>query len=175
MRVDLRQRLCYIFSFFKRYLILKCHSRGHKLEYIKLLKTSYSSSWHKYFFSLNIVFSCMDALLHKFETWSSNDNQLSIVITWRVTEFSDLISLLSIWSCSWIICFVDICSSINLNLSGFTIMLIFLNQFAVDSNPFFNVSSNVYLFLDASELYCHLQNYKYHNSLIPLACHYGIF
>ena len=98
------------------------------------------------FFSLNIAFSCIDALLHSFEIWSSNDNWLSIVIPKRVTKFSDLISLLSIWSFSWITFFVDFCRSINWDFSGFTIMLLFLNQFTGDSDSFFNVSNNVSLF-----------------------------
>ena len=99
-----------------------------------------------YFFSLNIAFSCIDALLHSFEIWSSNDNWLSIVIPKRVTKFSDLISLLSIWSFSWITFCVDFCRSINWDFSGFTIMLLFLNQFTSDSDSFFNVSNNVSLF-----------------------------
>ena len=51
-----------------------------------------------YFFSLNIAFSCISVLLHSFQIWLSNDNRLSIVIPKRVTEFSDLILLLQIWS-----------------------------------------------------------------------------
>ena len=50
-------------------------------------------------------------------------------------------------------------------------MLLFLNQFTANSVSFFNVSSNVSSFLDATEMYCHLQNYKYKNRLPPLASH----
>ena len=38
------------------------------------------------------------------------------------------------------------------NLCGFTITLLFLNHFTFDSNSFFNVSSNVSLFLDETEI-----------------------
>ena len=141
---------------------------------MKLLRTTSNSFWLMYFFSMNIAFSCIDALLHSFEIWSSNDNRLSIVIPKRVTEFSDLISLLSIWSVSWITFFVGFCRSIIRDLSGFTIKLLFLNQFTANSDSFFNISSNVSLFWMQLKLHCHLQNYKYQNSLIPLASHKGI-
>ena len=137
----------------------------------KTVKNNFQFFLLMYFFSLNIAFSCIDALLHSFEIWSSNDNWLSIVIPKRVTKFSDLISLLSIWSFSWITFFVDFCRSINWDFSGFTIMLLFLNQFTGDSDSFFNVSNNVSFFWMQLRLYCHLQNHKYQNSLIPLASH----
>ena len=70
----------------------------------------------------------------------------------RVTEFSDLILLLSIWDFSGIIFSVDLCRSINWNLARLSIMLLFLNQFAADSDSFFNVSSDASLFLDATEI-----------------------
>ena len=113
----------YVFNFSIDLLVIKCNTRVQKLklEYIKLLRTTSNSFWLMYFFSLDIGFSCIDALLHSFEIWSSNDNRLSIVIPKRVTEFSDLISLSSIRSFSGIIFFVDFCRSINWNLSGIPI------------------------------------------------------
>ena len=142
------------------------------MEHIKLLRTTSNSFWLMYVFSLNKAFSCIDVLLHSFEIWSSNYNRLSLVISIRVTEFSDLISLLSIWSYSWITFFADFCKCINWILSVFTIMLLFLNQFTTNSDSFFNVSSNISLFFWIQlKLYCHLQNHKYQNSLIPLASH----
>ena len=122
------------------------------MEYVKLLRATFSSFWLMYFFRLNKAFSCMDVLLHSFEIWLSNDNWLSIVIPKRVTDFSDSISLLSIWSFSWITFFVNFCRSINWNLSEFTIMLLILNQSTADSDSFFNVSRNALLFLDATEI-----------------------
>ena len=38
------------------------------------------------------------------------------------------------------------------NLSGFTIMLLFRKQFTTHSDSFFNASSNVSLFLNATEI-----------------------
>ena len=122
------------------------------MEYIKLLRATFNSFWPMYFLSVNIAFSCMDALSHNFKIWSSNDNRLSIVIPKRVTEFSGSISLLSFWSISWITCCTDYCRSIIWILSGFNIMLLFLNQINADLDSFFNVSSNVSLFLDATEI-----------------------
>ena len=89
-----------------------------------------------YFFSVNIAFSCMDALSHNFKIWSSNDIRLSIVIPKRGTEFSDSISLLSIRTYQFeITCFADFCRSIIGN--GFNIMLLFLNQVTAVLGSFF--------------------------------------
>ena len=53
-------------------------------------------------------------------------------------------------------------------MSGFTVMLLFLNKFTADLDSFFNVSSYVSI-LDATEIYCHLQNYEYQYSLLTAA------
>ena len=47
---------------------------------------------------------------------------------------------------------IDYCISINWDFSGFAVMLLFLNQFIADLESFFNASSLVYLFLDATEI-----------------------
>ena len=144
----------YVSNFFNRFINTKVTHKEAVIEIgiYESVKNNFQLFWLMYFFSLNIAFSCMGALLYSFEIWSSNDNRLSIVIPKRVTKFSDSISLLSIWSFSWITFFVWFCGTINWSLSGFTIMLLFLNQFTADSDSFFNVSSNVSLFLDATEI-----------------------
>ena len=47
-------------------------------------------------------------------------------------------------------------------------MLLFLNKFTADLDSFFNVSSYMSI-LDATEIYCHLQSYKYQYSLPTVA------
>ena len=138
------------------------------MEYIKLLRTTSNSFWLMCFFSLNIAFSSIDALLHSFEIWSSNGNRLSVVVPKRITEFSDLISFLLIWSFSGITFFIDFCRSTNWNLSGFTIMLLFLNQCTANTDSSLMFQAMCLFFWMQLKLYCHLQNYKYQNSLIPL-------
>ena len=50
-------------------------------------------------------------------------------------------------------------------------MLLFRNQLTADSDSFFNVPSNVSLFLNANEVVLSPPDYKYQNYLTPLASH----
>ena len=124
----------YVFNFFNRSVTTKLPHKRIIIEIginKKLLRTTSNSFWLMYFFS-NVC------LLHSFEMWSSNGNRLSIVIPNRVIEFSDSITLLSIWSFNRITYFIDFCSKINWNLSGFTMMLLLANQFTTYSDSLFN-------------------------------------
>ena len=69
----------------------------------------------------------MDALLYSFEIWSSNDNWLSKAIpkSHQILRFNFVVIELRVFL--ELIFIVDFCRSINWNLSGFTIMLLFLN------------------------------------------------
>ena len=72
-----------VFNFFNRFISTKVPHKRAVIEigiYKTGIYTTSNSFWLMYFFSLNIAFSCMDALSHSFEIWSSNDNRLSIVI-----------------------------------------------------------------------------------------------
>ena len=162
----------YFVNFFSRFISTKVPHKGAVIEngIYKTVRDNFQL-FLAYFSSLDIAFSCIDAMLHSFEIWSSNDNRLSIVIPKRVTEFSDSISLLLTWSFSWITFFVNFCKSINWNLSGFTIMLLFLNQFTADLDSFLMLQAMFLYFWMQSKLYCHLKNYKYQNFVIPLASH----
>ena len=161
----------YVFNFFNRFVTTKLLQRRIVIEigiYKKLLRTTSNSFWLMYFFS-------SFCLLHSFEIWSSNDDRLSVVIPNRALEFSDSISLLSIWSFNRITYFIDFCSKINWNLWGFTIMLLFANQFTAYSDSLFNFESMCLHFWMQLRLHCHLQNYKYQNLLISLASHQEIY
>ena len=161
----------YVFNFFNRFVTTKLLQKRIVIEigiYKKLLRTTSNSFWLMYFFSIV-------CLLHSFEISSSNENQLSIVIPNRVIQFSDSISLLSIWSFNRITYFIDFCSKINWNLSGFTIMLLFANQFTAYSDSLFNFEAMCLHFWMQLRLHCHLKNYKYQNLLISLASHQEIY
>ena len=93
----------YVFNFFNRFISTKVPHKGTVIEtgIYKTVKNDFQLFLaHVFLQSINIAFSCMDALLNNFYRWSSNDNQFSIIIPKRVTKFSDSISLLLIWSFS---------------------------------------------------------------------------
>ena len=133
----------YVFYFFNRVISTKVPHKGAVIEIgiYKTVKDNFQLFLAHLFLQSEFLFSSINALLHSFEIWSSNGNQLSVVMLKRATQFWDLILLLSMWSFSCITFFLDFCRSINWNLSGFCIMLLFLNQFTANSDSFFNVSS----------------------------------
>ena len=140
-----------------------------KLEYIKLLGPTFNSFWSMHFFILNIDFSCMNVLLDIFKIWSTSDNRLSIAIPQRVAKFSDSVSLLSIWSFSWVTFSVDCYRNIIGIYAGSLSRYYFWTTFPSIRIHFLMFQAMCLYFWMGLKSYCHLKNCKYQNFLIPLA------
>ena len=79
----------YVFYFFNRVISTKVPHNGAVIEIgiYKTVKNNFQLFLAHLFLQSEFLFSSIDALLHSFEIWSSNGNQLSVVMLKRATQF----------------------------------------------------------------------------------------
>ena len=129
----------------------------------KQLRTTSNSFWLNCFFSLNIAFNCVNALLHSLKY----GHQIITDCQYQ----KDSISLLSIWSFSWIIFLADFVEVLNgVYLGSLSCHYFWTNFLPIRIHFLMFQAMCLYLWMQL-KLYCHLQNCKYQNYFIPLVSH----
>ena len=111
-----------------------------EVRIMKLFMIAYIPFFPIYFCKRLIAFSCKDSFLERTKICSSKFSLLSIVIPNSFTDFNVLIVMSSIFNVILVLLFVfPCCNTIVWNLSGFTIILLFLKHFTADSDSSFKI------------------------------------